>query len=37
MEAIRVKRPDRGWKCGKCGALLSTRCGAEEHCEDKKD
>ena len=31
-EAIRVPRPARGWKCSVCGTLLSTRCGAEDHC-----
>jgi hypothetical protein len=34
-EAIRVNRPKRGWICSICGAQLSTRCVAEEHCEEK--
>jgi len=33
--AIRLKRPQRGWKCSICGALVSTRNTAEEHCERK--
>jgi len=36
-EAIRVKRPSRGWHCSVCGALVSTRCRAEEHCPEKNE
>lgn len=35
VEAIRLKRPQRGWKCSICGAIVSTRCTAEEHCKKK--
>ena len=34
-EAIRVKRPARGWICSVCGTLLSARYTAEQHCPDE--
>ena len=34
-EAIRLERPKRGWKCSVCGAIVSTRCTAEDCCKNK--
>lgn len=35
-KAIRTSRQKRGWRCGKCGALVSLRCTAEQHCEQER-
>lgn len=34
-EAIRLERPKRSWKCSVCGAIVSTRCTAEDCCKKK--
>jgi len=36
-KAIRVARPQRGWICSVCGAQVSTRYRAEEHCPEQKN